>query len=56
MQFNFTEDQLLLQSTVRDFLEGECTVESIRELWETETGRSPEFWSKFAERTGPVTM
>jgi alkylation response protein AidB-like acyl-CoA dehydrogenase len=49
MQFNFTEDQLLLQSTVRDFLEGECTVEGIRELWETETGRSPEFWSKFAE-------
>jgi alkylation response protein AidB-like acyl-CoA dehydrogenase len=49
MQFNFTEDQLLLQETVRDFLAGECDVEHVRGLWETETGRSPEFWRKFAE-------
>ena len=49
MEFNFTEDQLLLQETVRDFLAGECTVEHVRRLWETETARSPEFWSKFAE-------
>ncbi|MBJ22207.1 MAG: acyl-CoA/acyl-ACP dehydrogenase [bacterium] len=49
MQFNFTEDQLLLQETVRDFLQGECSVEFVREQWETETGRSPEFWARFAE-------
>jgi alkylation response protein AidB-like acyl-CoA dehydrogenase len=49
MRFNFTEDQLLLQQTVREFLEGECTVEHVRSLWETETGHSPEFWAKFAE-------
>ena len=49
MEFVFTEDQLLLQQTVRDFLEGECTVEHVRAMWETETGRSPEFWGKLAE-------
>jgi len=49
MRFNFSEDQLLLQQTVREFLEGECTVEFIRSLWDTETGHSPEFWARFAE-------
>lgn len=49
MEFNFTEDQRLLQETVRDFLTGECPVEFVRAQWETETGRSPEFWAKFAE-------
>ena len=49
MRFNFTEDQLLLQQTVHEFLEGECTVEHVRRLWETDTGHSPEFWAKFAE-------
>lgn len=49
MEFNFTEDQRLLQETVRDFLSGECTVDFVRGQWQTETGRSPEFWAKFAE-------
>ena len=49
MEFNFSEDQLLLQQAVRDFLEGECTPVAVRELWETETGRSTAFWSQLAE-------
>ncbi|MGH0037385.1 MAG: acyl-CoA dehydrogenase family protein [Myxococcota bacterium] len=49
MQFEFSEDQALLQQTVRDFLEGECTPEWIREIWQSESGHSPEFWSKLAE-------
>jgi alkylation response protein AidB-like acyl-CoA dehydrogenase len=49
MEFNFGDDQLLLQETVRDFLAGECPVEFIRAQWETETGRCPEFWSKLSE-------
>ncbi|MCP4036050.1 MAG: acyl-CoA/acyl-ACP dehydrogenase, partial [bacterium] len=49
MNFVFTEDQTLLQQTVRDFLEGECTVDHVRAMWDTETGRSPEFWAKLAE-------
>ena len=49
MQFEFTEDQRLLQQTVRDFLAGECPVSFVRGQWETPTGRSPEFWAKLAE-------
>lgn len=49
MQFEFTEDQRLLQQTVRDFLAGECPVAFVRAQWETATGRSPEFWKKLAE-------
>lgn len=49
MQFTFDEDQLLFQTSVRDFLTNECTPERIRELWDTETGRSSERWHKLAE-------
>jgi alkylation response protein AidB-like acyl-CoA dehydrogenase len=49
MEFNFSEDQLLLQETVREFLAGECTAEFARSLWKTDTGRCNDFWAKFAE-------
>lgn len=49
MEFNFSEDQELLQQTVRDFLEAEAPVEHIRAVWDSETGRSPAFWAKLAE-------
>jgi alkylation response protein AidB-like acyl-CoA dehydrogenase len=49
MEFNFDEEQILLQETVRDFLSGECPVEFVRAQWETDTGRCPEFWSKLTE-------
>ncbi|MFI5394093.1 MAG: acyl-CoA dehydrogenase family protein [Candidatus Binatia bacterium] len=49
MQFQFTEDQRGFQESVRKFLEKECTPAHIRALWQTETGRAPELWSKLAE-------
>ena len=49
MDFTFNEDQLLFQTTLRAFLAKECTPEKIREIWESETGRSPELWAKLAE-------
>ena len=49
MDFTFSEDQLALQQTVREFLEGECSAGWIRAQWDTESGRSPEFWKKLAE-------
>ncbi len=49
MRFGFSQDQLLLRDTVRDFLKGECAVERVRELWEEKTGRSPALWSQLAE-------
>jgi len=49
MRFLFDEDQLALQETVRDFLAGECPPARIRELWESESGRSAALWGKLAE-------
>jgi alkylation response protein AidB-like acyl-CoA dehydrogenase len=53
MDFRFTEDQLLLQATVRDFLAKEHTPETLRALWETETGRSRALWKQLAEIGAP---
>lgn len=49
MQFQFTEDQRGFQDSVRKFLDKACTPAHIRALWQTESGRSPELWSKLAE-------
>lgn len=49
MDFTFTEDQLLFQESVHDFLVSEITPEKIRGLWETESGRSAELWTQLAE-------
>ncbi len=48
MDFRFDEEQQLLQSTVRHFLDAECTPAVLRVLWESETARSPELWKKLA--------
>jgi alkylation response protein AidB-like acyl-CoA dehydrogenase len=49
MEFEFSEDQRLLQTTLRDFLEGECSAQWLRSQWETATGRSQDFWKQLAE-------
>ena len=49
MQFTFDEDQLLFQSTVREFLAKECTPDVVRSAWAAETGRAPGLWAKLAE-------
>ena len=49
MDFDFDEDQRLLQQTVRDFLTGELAPAHVRGLWETETGRDAAFWKRLAE-------
>lgn len=49
MDFTFTEDQLLFQESVRDFLVNEITPEKIRQLWQTDSGRSDELWGQLAE-------
>jgi len=49
MRFAFTDDQLLLQSTVRDFLKKECTPEAVRALWASQTRHDATLWSKLAE-------
>jgi alkylation response protein AidB-like acyl-CoA dehydrogenase len=49
MDFTFSEDQLLFQESVRDFLLNEVTPEKIRASWETESGRSDELWAQLTE-------
>ncbi len=49
MDFTFSEDQLLFQDSVREFLINEVTTERIRGAWETETGRDESLWQQFAE-------
>jgi alkylation response protein AidB-like acyl-CoA dehydrogenase len=48
VDFTFSEDQLLFQKTLRDFLEHECRPEGIRAQWESAGGHSPELWAKLA--------
>jgi len=49
MNFNFTEDQLLFQQSVREFLAGEVTPESIRASWDSDTGRSDALWGQLTD-------
>ncbi len=49
MDFTFSEDQLLFRESVHDFLVNEITAETIRELWESATGRSDSLWSQLTE-------
>jgi alkylation response protein AidB-like acyl-CoA dehydrogenase len=49
MDFTFSEDQLLFQESVRDFLINEVTPEKIRAAWQTESGRSDALWQQFIE-------
>jgi alkylation response protein AidB-like acyl-CoA dehydrogenase len=49
MELGFSADQRLLQKTVGDFLQAECSAEWVRAQWQSETGRSPDFWAQLAE-------
>ena len=49
MDFTFSEDQLLFRESVRDFLVNEVTPETVRGLWESDTGRSDSLWAQLTE-------
>ncbi len=49
MDFTFSEDQLLFQESVHDFLVNEVTPDTIRELWDSESGRSDALWGQLTE-------
>lgn len=49
MDFTYTEDQLVFQQSVREFLVNEVTCDKIRSLWSSESGRSDALWQQFAE-------
>ena len=49
MDFTFSQEQRELYETLCRFFMTEATPELTRELWDTETGRSPQMWQAMAE-------
>ena len=50
MDFGFNEEQELLRSTARKFLENECSSEFVRKRMAEPDGVTDEFWGKVAEQ------
>jgi alkylation response protein AidB-like acyl-CoA dehydrogenase len=48
MNFELDEEQIMLKTSARDFLEKECPKTLVREMMEDEKGYSPELWKKMA--------
>lgn len=49
MDFDLSEEQLLLQETVTQFIENECPMSRLRELFDDESGYDPVLWKGLAE-------
>ncbi len=49
MDFDLSEEQQLLQETVAQFIENECPMARLRELFDDETGYDPVLWKGLAE-------
>lgn len=50
MDFTFTDDELAFREAISRFLMTEAAPEVLREIWETDSGRSPDMRSKIAEQ------
>ena len=50
MNFTFTEDELAFREAISRFLMTEAAPEALREIWETDSGRSPDLRNKMAEQ------
>ncbi|OGO21189.1 MAG: hypothetical protein A2144_14810 [Chloroflexi bacterium RBG_16_50_9] len=49
MNFELDEEQVMLKTSARDFLEKECPKKLVRGMMEDEKGYSPELWKKIAD-------
>ncbi|MFC2022382.1 acyl-CoA dehydrogenase family protein [Chloroflexota bacterium] len=49
MDFGLGEEQVMLKTSARDFLEKECPKQLVRDMIEDEKGYSPELWKKMAD-------
>ncbi len=49
MDLGLSEEQEMLKTSARDFLQKECPKQLVRQLDESDTGYSPELWRKMAE-------
>src|SRR5260370_33640206 len=50
MQFGFSETQEILKDSARKFFAGECPMEEVRRLMETDTAYDAGLWTKMAEQ------
>lgn len=50
MDFTFTDDELAFRAAISRFLMTEAAPEALREIWETDSGRSPDLRNKIAEQ------
>ena len=49
MDFELGEEQVMLKTSARDFLEKECPKQLVRAMMDDEQGYSPELWKKMAD-------
>lgn len=49
MNFDTSEEQELLQETIRQFLEGECPPPRVREIFDGDAGHDPALWKGMVE-------
>jgi alkylation response protein AidB-like acyl-CoA dehydrogenase len=49
VNFDTSDEQELLQDTVRQFLEGECPAPRVREIFDGDTGHDPALWKGMVE-------
>jgi len=49
MDFDLSEEQRMLQETVGQFIENECPLSRLRELYDDEVGYDPKLWKGLAE-------
>ncbi len=49
MNFELDEEQVMLKTSARDFLDKECPKKLVRAMMEDEKGYSPELWKKIAD-------
>ncbi len=49
MEFSLNEEQEMLKTMARDFLDNECPKTFVREMMDDDAGHSPDLWKKMAE-------
>ncbi len=49
MDFGLSEEQVMLKTSAREFLDKECPKKLVRQMMDDEKGYSPELWKKMAD-------
>ena len=55
MDFGLTEEQEMLQETVRSFVDNECPPARLREIFDANSGHDDALWRGLVEMASPVS-